>query len=198
MKELKFKIKGVAPLLMHNSRMANPLDDYAQFIRPLTKKKNKTDADHHEIARIEWEAGLYLRDGTVVMPAANIQACLWEASKRTKNGKKFQAGVMIAEDYFKLEHKGPKIQVNGNGKIPIADLDKYFPLFKDQSLVKVSQARTVRTRPIFYDWNLTMSLFFDESVLDARTIVSILEDAGRFVGLCEKRPRLGRFEVEQL
>ena len=56
MKEVKFKATGVVPLLMHSNRASNPLDAYAKYMKPLQKKRNKTDQDYMEIARVEWEA----------------------------------------------------------------------------------------------------------------------------------------------
>jgi len=79
MKELGYRLIGQTPLLMHNNNMANPLNAYTQHMKPLTAKRNKTDRDYMEIARVEWEAGLYLHDGVVALPAENIEACFLRA-----------------------------------------------------------------------------------------------------------------------
>jgi len=196
MKELTSKWTGIVPLLMHCNQTANPLNRYAQALKHLTSKRNKTDLDHMEISRIEWEAGLYLRNGIIVMPAENISACLLKAAKRTKNGTKYQSGAMIAEDYFVLDYKGPKIKVKMNGEIPNPELDKYYEHFKHQAIVKVGNQQIVRTRPIFYEWSFEITILIDDTIFDDRTVRAIMEDAGRFVGLCERRPPLGRFEVK--
>ena len=198
MKELGFKLTGMTPLLMHDNKMANPLNAYTQFMKPLTAKRNKTDQDHMEIARVEWEAGLYLHDGEVAMPAENLEACFLRAAKRTKNGLKYQSGAMISEDWFPLDYKGQKIKVKQNGMIPMPELDKYYENFKHQAMVKIGAQQVLRTRPVFHDWSVVMKIIIDEQVFDERTMISIIEDAGRFVGLCEKRPRLGRFTVEKI
>ena len=198
MKELGFKLTGITPLLMHDNKMANPLNAYTQYMKPLTAKRNKTDKDHMEIARIEWEAGLYLHDGAVAIPAENLEACFLKAAKRTKNGQKYQSGAMISEDWFPLDYKGQKIKIKQNGQIPVTDLDKYYDNFKHQAMVKIGAQQVLRTRPIFHDWSIVMMVIIDEQVFDERTMQSIVEDAGRFVGLCEKRPRLGRFTVEKI
>lgn len=198
MKELGFKITGITPLLMHDNKMANPLNAYTQYMKPLTAKRNKTDKDYMEIARVEWEAGLYLHDGVVALPAENLEACFLKAAKRTKNGQKYQSGAMISEDWFPLDYKGSKIKIKQNEEIPVIDLDKYYEHFRHQSMVKVGGQQVLRTRPIFHDWSLVVLILIDESVFDERTMTSIIEDAGQFVGLCEKRPRLGRFIVEKI
>jgi len=198
MKELGFKLVGMTPLLMHDNKMANPLNAYTQYMKPLTAKRNKTDQDHMEIARIEWEAGLYLHDGEVAMPAENLEACFLRAAKRTKNGQKYQSGAMISEDWFPLDYKGKKIKVKQNGNIPNVELDPFYESFKHQGMVKIGTQQVLRTRPVFHDWSLVIMIIIDEQVFDERTMTSIIEDAGRFVGLCEKRPRLGRFTVEKI
>jgi hypothetical protein len=195
MEEMLFRIKGIVPLLMHCNQAANPLGRYAQVMKPLTSKRNKTDQDHKELSRIEWEAGLYLRDGLVVMPSENIDRMLWEAAKKTKNGKKWKEGAMIGEDYSILQYPAPKIKVTTNGQIPNPELDKYYDALKDQALVKTGSSTVLRTRPIFHEWELEFTIMFDENVLNRRTLIDIVTTAGKYIGLCEKRPRLGRFEV---
>lgn len=198
MKELCFKLIGTVPLLMHCNRMANPLDIYAKIMKPLTGKRKKTDEDYGEIARIEWEAGLYLKDGVVGLPSENIDRCLWDASKKTKSGKQYKAGCIISEDWLPLDYSGPKIKINNNNEIPVSELDKYFDRFKHQGMVKISNQQVLRTRPIFHDWSLTFHIMVDEQVLDERSVDNIVQTAGRYIGLCEKRPRLGRFDVEKI
>lgn len=57
---MKLRLTGIAPLLMHDNKAANPLNPYAKAMKALTGKRKKTDDDLAEIARIEWEAGLYI------------------------------------------------------------------------------------------------------------------------------------------
>lgn len=196
MKEVKFKATGVVPLLMHSNRASNPLDAYAKYMKPLQKKRNKTDQDYMEIARVEWEAGLYLHDGIVAIPAENLDRCLWDAAKKTKSGKLYKSGALISEDWIPLDYRGPKIKIKQNGKIPLSELDDFYNHFSHRQMVKVSGQQVLRTRPIFHDWSFTFNIMIDEQVLDERTMERIAETAGRYIGLGEKRPRLGRFEVE--
>jgi len=197
MREFKYVAKGNTPLVTHCNQTADPLNRYAQAMKPLTHKKNKTDQDHRDLARVEWEAGLYLHDGIIVIPADNIDKCLLEAARRTKNGKKWKEGTMIAEDYLPLSYKGEKIKVKENGKIPNPELDKYYSDHNYRALVKNGMSTIARTRPIFYDWSIGFTIMVDENVFDERTVDNIVETAGKYVGLCEKRPRLGNFSVEK-
>jgi hypothetical protein len=147
MQTLKLRLKGIAPLLIHNNQAANPLNIYAKSLKVLTSKRNKTDADHRDIARLEWEAGLYLEDGIVVMPAKNIEACFLGGAKKSKNGTKYKSGVMIEDDYYPLSYDGSKIKIDvkANGHRPIEALDKYFEKFNYQEMVKVGTQQVLRT-----------------------------------------------------
>lgn len=187
---------GTGYLMLHNGQTANPLNPYAQAMKFITAKRKKTDADYAMMSRIEWEAGLYLKDGEVVIPADNLDACLFEAAKKSKNGKLYQSGILIAEDFFPLEYDGPKIKSkNGNGKIPNPDFDKPYSVMADYKLVKVGTSRVVRCRPIFKGWALKCSLLYNEDIIDVRTVEDIIRTS-EMGGFCERRPRMGRFTVE--
>jgi len=57
----------------------------------------------------------------------------------------------------------------------------------------------MRTRPQFVDWQLEVMVEVDANVLDVHTLQVALRDAGRYEGLCDMRPIMGRFvgEVEE-
>lgn len=198
MEILKINVVGISPLLMHNNQAANPLSEAAKALKPLSSKRNKTDADYRELARTEWETGLYLDQGRVVIPARCIEAAFWGGAKKTKNGVKFKSGVLVEEDNMPLSYDGPLIMAEGNGGIPNASLDKFYPKFNYQALVKVGNQTILRTRPIFNNWSFKATLLYDPQVIDERTLIAIGEDTGRLVGLCDNRPRMGRFMVEKI
>jgi len=197
MKENLVRLEGTVPIMMHNNQTVSPLNPYTQEIKPLTGKRKKTDEDILEIARIEWEAGLYIHDGVIVVPGRCLDASFREGAKRTKEGKKWIQGAMVMEDYCPLDYKGKK---NGkfkmNGDIPCPDLDDLFKTNSNMEPVKVGQQTILRTRPIFYDWSLECTVAFDEKIFDQRSIANILQETGKYVGLIERRPRYGKFTVE--
>jgi hypothetical protein len=197
METLKINVVGITALLTHNNQTANPFNEYTKKLAPLTAKRKKTDEDYREIARLEWEAGLYLEQGKVVIPARCIEATLWNGAKKTRNGVKFKSGVLVEDDFMPLSYDGPVITTNGGVGIPNPSLDKFYDKFKYQALVKVGPQTILRTRPIFQNWSFKVSLTYDPTVIDERTLISIAEDAGRLVGLCDNRPRMGRFMVER-
>lgn len=198
MEELKIKLVGTVPLLMHNNQGANPLSPYAQAQKALTSKKKKTDQDYMEIARLEWEGGLYMKNGVVVIPAKCLERCFMEGAKKSKNGKLYQSGAMVDDDFCELSYSGQKIkiQVNGTNPLPNPELDKFYKDHCHQDMVRVNMNQVLRTRPIFEDWSLVVTVLYDSAQIDDRTMLKIMEDAGHVIGLCEQRPRLGRFAVE--
>ena len=197
MKEQKFKAIGITPLATHNNQTANPLNPYAKVLKILTSKRKKTDQDVMEIARIEWEAGLYLHEGIVAIPARCLDATFLKAAKKTKNGVKYKEGAMVLEDYCPLNYRPPKIKIKENNQIPNPELDRFYGTTNYQDMVKVGNSMILRTRPIFNEWSLEFTMMFDENIFDLRTIKDIIETAGKYVGFCEERPRKGKFEIEK-
>ncbi|MNH31240.1 hypothetical protein D3C79_915810 [compost metagenome] len=53
----------------------------------------------------------------------------------------------------------------------------------------------MRYRPIFLDWACQLEVAINTDVLDLQEVKKAIEDAGKLIGVCEYRPRFGRFEV---
>lgn len=183
MESIKVTLVGTTPLIMHNSRLADPLDEYAKRLSVIAKKKSKTDADHEHLARIEWEGGLYTnKDGCPIVPGFCIKASLVNAAKLTKKGKDFKAGIASVTDGV-LEERD----------IRQAFDDKNY-IYRVS--VVVMGRRCIRTRPIFNNWKVTVTIMFDELILKESEVRDALVAAGNRVGLLERRPEFGSFEVE--
>jgi hypothetical protein len=85
------KLEGQSPLVMHNERLADPLDEFTRAIGAISKKRNKTEADHMEIGRLEFFGGLYANpmipgptavNGQIpCLPAWNIIRCLQDGAR---------------------------------------------------------------------------------------------------------------------
>lgn len=67
--------------------------------------------------------------------------------------------------------------------------------FVDCRGVKVGQAKVMRYRPIFLDWACELEVAINTDVLDLQEVKKAIEDSGKLIGVCEYRPRFGRFEV---
>lgn len=183
----RITITGTAPMLMHNGRLANPLDPATQALKTLTAKRKKTDDDLIDIARAEFLGGLYIDpDVGPYVPGENIERVILDAAKLTKNGMNVKRGLFIETDVNPIAYHGPRT-AEGLWE------DENFRLIRT---VRNQQNRVSRCRPMFTDWRTSAEGTLDESVLDFRTLAAIVEQAGAYVGLGDWRPRYGRFTAE--
>lgn len=174
---------GGSPLIMHNERLADPLDDYTRAIAAVSKKRNKTDADHLEIGRLEFLGGLYTNGNGPCLPAWNILRCLQDGAKRHKRGVDVLRGVYPLPEHADVIYDGPR------------DPDEMWKAggFALRKTVGVQRARTVRTRPIFVDWKCELPVEVDPTVFDTDTLQNVWREAGVYAGIGDMRPIHGRF-----
>ena len=183
-KELKFRITGVAPLIHHNGRTADPLDIHSRSIAEIAGKRKKTEADHRELAKREWYAGLYLFEGEPCIPLQMLESVLIEGAKKEKRGPAAKAGILV-EQHARLRYEGPR-------KPDALWEDEKFRL---RVAVRVGQARVMRTRPLFDNWSAEIVVKFLPSLLNAKDVRNFLVAAGEQIGIGDWRPRFGRFIV---
>jgi hypothetical protein len=187
---------GGAPLVVHHERLADPLDEYTRAIAAISKKRNKTEADHLEIARLEFFGGGYWTpnlsvtasangaDGYIpIIPAWNLLRCLQDGAKRHKRGPDVLRGV------YPLAEFAPLTTDDG----PLAPGERWRGGLWLRKTVGVQRARTMRTRPMFTEWQVGLPVEVDMNVLDLDTLRSFWHDAGIYAGLAEMRPVYGRF-----
>lgn len=163
------KIKGTKPLLMHApvGLGDNPKRRRGEHLTP------------------EEEAEMYLykdSEGKIVIPALNVKAMLRDAGRnykisgrKTTYGAMIKAGIDIEPFYIPLKHNGWKPDVRP---------------------VVVQRNRILRARPRFDEWELEFVIINkDPNVLLRDTMRKIVEDAGKWIGLCDYRPEFGLFDV---
>jgi hypothetical protein len=185
-------IKGIRPFVMHNSRLADPLDDYTKALQHATKKKNKSDEDHIEIGRIEFVGGMY-HDGKLgpYVPADNLQAMIEKGAAKRKLGPVCKAHVGVLEPTsgaagYALDYKGPR-------DIKALWEDKNFVLRKG---ARVKQARVIRTRARFpVGWSVEFQVEVLAGGMSQAQLEEAIIDGGLYHGLGDWRPRYGRFEL---
>jgi hypothetical protein len=184
--KVKLTLTGTAPILMHNARLADPLDSYTKLLKTVSSKRTKTDDDHEEMARIEFLGGLYC-DETMgpYIPGVNLHQCLIEGAKLTRRGRHVERGVVVMEEQLLLAYSGPRTPDE-------LYADKNF---RSRLSVGVTTSRVMRTRPKFPQWALEAHLVVDTGQLDLNDIGEIAETAGLMIGLGDYRPRYGRFDV---
>lgn len=182
---LQVHIRGLVPTIMHNGQLADPLNKWSRMIKEISGKRNKTDADHTEIARLEFHGGLYVDEkGHPCWPGQNIEKMLNSAARTRKEGKICTEAV-ICDGNFPLIYDGPKT------------VEKLWAHggFQFRVPVGVGQARVMRTRPLFPQWGLKFRLSFLPDVSNRHTVEEWIEIGGRRIGLSEWAPKYGRFEV---
>lgn len=186
--KLSFKIEGIAPLMMHNGRLADPDDPYSRAMKAITSNRKKTDADLEELARLEFLGGLYLNDDErIIIPGFVFEASLigkGGAARKERMGKEAAAALWVTQDFL-LIYDGPQ-EPNELWK------DKQFV---NQSMVRVQSSKVKRTRPFFQDWGAEIVVEFNDNLINEEQVRRWVEVAGEQVGLCDWRPRLGRFRV---
>jgi hypothetical protein len=174
---------GGTPLIMHNERLADPLDQYTRAISKIAKKRGKTDADHLEIGRLEFHGGLYTNGNGPCVPAINMLRCLQDGAKRVKRGADVLRGISPILQHADLAYEGAR------------EADELWKQggYALRKSVGVQRSRTMRTRPIFTDWSAVLPVEVDPTVFDPDTLAAIWHDAGIYSGLGDMRPIYGRF-----
>ena len=186
-KTIQYQLNSSAPLLPHNGQTADPLNKWAKLIKQITSKKNKTDADHEEIARLEFYASLYLNAEGPILPNYVIDSMIINAAKKFREGPAAKSGCLCLE-HAKLEYDGPRT----------ADELWIDEKYRFSALVRVQQARLSRMRPIFQEWSAVISLQIEDSLINITRMDEWLDIAGQQVGLGDWRPVYGRFTAKRL
>ena len=183
---MKATIKGTS-LMMHNGRLADPLDPFAKALKVESKRRGKSDADHEAVAEAEFRGGLYHDEELgPYIPAEWIHAALIEGAKLSKLGKLFKSSVVVNGAKFPLKYKGPR---------DVDSLAKNVK-FRDRRCVRVGQSKVMRTRPVFHDWSVSFEVLIVGEALNVDDVKVALRNAGAMVGMGDGRPMFaGKFEV---
>lgn len=182
--KLRIRLIGERPLLMHSSRLADPLEEIKIDIDRLTKKRDKTIADHQQIAKMEWYGGLWLQDDKPCIPCDAVESAFVAASKTKRKGKQAKAGFSCRVSPL-LQYEGP------------TDLSSLWEdkAFRFRYPVNVNDSKVMRTRPRFQNWQVNVDIEFLPSLLNPNEVIEILEIAGLREGFGDWRPKFGKFTV---
>jgi hypothetical protein len=173
---------------MHNGALADPLNKFSKASKLITSKRQKTDADLEEMARLEFLGGLYVNDkGLPIIPSEVLEATIVNGAKAEKLGKLFKSSVFV-NDHSVLDYDGS------------ADINE---LWKDEKFrlvagVKIGTARIMRTRPKFDKWSCAVQVDYLDESINEEMIIRAITKAGILVGIGDWRPKFGRFTVEKL
>lgn len=194
MKNLRITWKGVSPLIMHSCKCVNPLHPISKEIRKLNDKprgQKLTEEELEKLSDLEWEAGAYWQDGIgLYIPGENVEATLRNGAKANKKGKDIEKYVSVTDLYIPLDY---------GENLTKEELIKRYE-FRDTRPMVINRSRILRTRPRFDQWKITFNLMYNEEKIDLDTIVNAMEVAGNYIGLCDSRPKYGKFcaTIEEL
>ena len=184
MRNLRITWKGVTPLIMHSCKCVNPLHPIAKELKKYTSKRKKTDEDLIKISDLEWEAGAYWKEGLgLYIPAENVEATIINGAKAYKKGKDIQKYVDVKDIYIPFDY-GENLS-----KEELIKNNEY----RDVRIMTVQRSKVTRTRPRFDQWKITFEVQYNEEKIDYEDIVNAIEYAGEYVGLCDSRPKYGKF-----
>jgi hypothetical protein len=123
--DFRITLTGTAPLIMHSNRLSDPLHPATKEYKKITGKRQKTEDDHLEIARMEHAASIYFDpDVGPYIPGENLSRALVDAARITRKGKMVERGVFISTDIEPAVVPGPADdrRVVGRRELPVTCL----------------------------------------------------------------------------
>lgn len=170
---------------MHNPRLLDPDYPIVREMKAITGKRKKTDADRERLETLEWFGGLYEEDGRIVQPTAKVRKSLIETARISKLGKSVERALVTTSLYEPLLYEGPDDpkQLWETGT------------FTSRLPVRVGTARTMRVRPQFQPWRLTVpAILIEDAGLNFDELERIVDLSGRATGIGDARAiGYGRF-----
>lgn len=196
-----FELTGLSSLFMHQDSVEQA--DAISEWRKSPDAQNSSAGDDRFPAWT-WITYLYHDTEHVVMPSANIMACLKSAGASIKlKGNKThkaisQSGLLIAEESCEFLANGkqvamePFVKLFGNGGIRFtahADLARThgFRLDVRRAALKTG-SKHVRVRPRFDSWKVRGDIEIIDTDLKPDTLEQLFDIAGAKVGLGDWRP----------
>lgn len=202
MKSYKVTITGKTPLLMHadNIEWADKMEAWKSD--PANRKGSKAGDDRSPAFR--WLGSLYHDNERVCIPSDNLMRCMMEGGAMVpvpggRMGKTFkaqtQSGMVVGEPFWPLLVGGKEIPLAP--LMALAEESDYaehqatcsrhgFMLYLKRA--KIGQAKHVRVRPRFDNWQATGTINVWDEQLTLDVLRQVLTYAGQYKGLCDWRP----------
>lgn len=168
-KQVNCKIESLSPLLMNRFPM-EVIEGFA--------KLTKEEQAEHSTYRDEKEK--------LFVPGTNVRSCFINAAKFTKGKGRASlktdaaACLMVTPEYVYLNQ------------------DEYV-IDSRRVVVPATKGGIIRHRPMFEKWELEFNIEYDQSLISAKQLREIVDNAGTRVGLLDFRPQrsgsFGRFIV---
>lgn len=136
--------------------------------------------------KLEWYASLYVNNGRVIIPGEVMEAALVGGARKQKLGKQAQAGLFV-EDDLTLDFDGSELSIDELWERDQNRLTKG---------VRVGSSKVMRTRFWTKQWSAIVEVLFDPGLFNQEQIVEIMRVTGFQIGICDWRPKFGRFASE--
>lgn len=189
--KIEARIRGTAGLLQHAFGQSS-MDSLQE-----NAKKQTGTPDYS----LEWMDTMYTdRQGLLVQPASHIEGAMQKAASsfkmKGKGGKTWKDPVKaycyVLPDFIPHLRNGECVPA------PTADLLNGATEYLSVSVmrVKVQRAAVARSRLLVAPgWELAFTMEVQDEQLRPEVLETVLQEAGRAVGIGDYRPRYGRFEV---
>lgn len=188
---LRFTGEQREPLILHNGLLADPSYEWTRKIKEISGARKKTDAQHEQLAMMEFLGSLYWDDETecVYLPGVNVRRALLNAARTSREGKRIERGLV------KISRINPLRYAGGPCKSRVALWED--ERFRHRAMVVVQGKHIARTRPQFFDWETAVTCSINTEQVSVEDFVRIAETAGEIEGVGDGRPFYGgRFSVE--
>jgi hypothetical protein len=177
----KIKLESISPLLMHGSQAIGEEDN---------KKRKGGEAIKGNPE--EWKQSVYFdKKIGAFIPAVNFEACFVEAAKQFKVTGRQTATKFLKSSFF-IDGDNIQLLVKNKPVLKLEDIEV------DKRTVKnpATKMRNTRFRAKFMQWEIIFSAFVTApDYLPLELLKNIIEYGGEFVGVCDFRPRFGRFKL---
>lgn len=200
LKRYAIHLRGLSPIIMNCDRLANPLDPQKKKLSELTSIKKKMDEHYLAMSKIEWQARMYFDDDLgLYISSKMIAGCFRASARKEKKGMLMKAVIIDCMPGTPIIQYKNKTQeelwalINKKGEHVHAFIES----------VNVQRAKTMRTRPIFHNWEIKFELLLNVELLSERELELIIKRAGFDFGMGDCRPELatgifGRFNLESM
>jgi hypothetical protein len=204
MEQYKLVLRGLTPLLMHNDNLGFS-EKIIKWRRDPANKENSVAGDDRT-PPWTWIGYLYSDGHEIGVASDNLMTMFREGGAKVSNGrgketfkKQTQAGLMCDQQQFQLILPGDNIIRVEDINDLIGNLDFSEHVERAEFLgfellikrAKIGQAKHVRVRPMFREWELHGSITIFDSQLSGLTsevLETILNQSGALCGLCDWRP----------
>jgi len=165
--QIEVTVAGTRPLLQNK---------FQDNENGLPSKRGKKYDD-----KIEAEKRLEKNEKKVIcQPASHFESSMQKSAAEFKfQGRKtykdlFKAAIFV--EPLLIPHKNQSYQI-------------------DKRAVNINRSKILRCRPRFDKWELTFRIIIKDDRIEPLLVKQVLENAGRFHGVGDYRPRFGLFEV---